>query len=125
MNPTLSSAVNAVLPLLALAGAGALGFRLLRSLLRLGIAAAEATAVAGLIDVSARRGDLTALAERRQHAQGIRRMRRTSMAAVVVWLGILVVPVAIGFAREAFAASSLLWLFPTRPLRLAPPPEAE
>lgn len=125
MNETLSSAVNAVLPLLALAGAGALGFRLLRSLLRLGIAAAEATAVAGLIDVSARRGDLTALAERRQHAQGIRRMRRTSMAAVAVWLGILVLPVAIGFAREAFAASSVLWLLPTRPLRLAPPPEAE
>jgi hypothetical protein len=125
VNPELLSALDALLPLLALVGAGAVGFRLLRALLRLGIAAAEVTAVSGLVDISARRGDLTALAERTRHAAAVRRIRRLSAGAVLVWIAALLVPAAAGWAREAFAASSLLWLVPTKPLRLPRPPNDE
>jgi hypothetical protein len=126
MQAPLAPAVDSLLLLLAIGGAVGLGFRLLRSLARLGIAAAEVTALSGLIEISARRGDLTALAERRKHDRTVRRIRLRSAAGVLAWLALLLAPVALGWAREAFAASSLLWLVPTRPLRLPPPPaEAE
>jgi hypothetical protein len=117
------SVLQRALPLLAVLGACALGFRLLRALLRLGIAAAETTAVAGLVDISARRGDLTELAERQRQERSIRRTVKTSAAGVVVWLALLLVPAAAGLAREAFAAAAFVWLLPRRPLRLpsAPP----
>jgi len=44
---------------------------------------------------------------------------------VLLWVAALLVPAAAGWAREAFAASSLLWLFPTKPLRLPRPPSDE
>jgi hypothetical protein len=126
MEASLAPAVDTLLVLLAIGGAAAVGFRLLRSVARLGIAAAEVSAVSGLMEVSARRGDLTALAERRRHVRAVRRIRRRSAAGVLAWLALLLMPLALGWAREAFAVSSLLWLVPTRPLRVqAPPAEAE
>jgi hypothetical protein len=126
MEASLAPTVDTLLVLLAIGGAAGVAFRLLRSLARLGIAAAEVTALSGLIDISARRGDLTSLAERRRHDHAVRRIRRRSAAGALAWLALLLVPVALGWAHEAFAASSLLWLLPTRPLRLpAPPAEAE
>jgi hypothetical protein len=122
MDASITPAVDTLLVLLAVGGAVGVGVRLLRSLARLGIAAAEVTALSGLIEISARRGDLTALAERRRHDRAVRRIRLRSAAGVVAWLALLIAPVALGWAREAFAASSLLWLVPSKPLRLPAPP---
>ncbi|MDB4948097.1 MAG: hypothetical protein JWM27_746 [Gemmatimonadetes bacterium] len=122
VNASLAPAAGSLLSLLAVAGAAALGFRLLRSLARLGMAVAEATALSGLIEVSARRGDLTSLSERRQHVRTVRRIRRHAAAGTLAWVALLLVPLAAGWGREAFAAAALLWLAPVRPLRLPPPP---
>ena len=61
-----------VVGLLAAAGAVGLVYRLGRTLLRLGIAAAEATAVGGLLETSIRNGDLTGMAENREVVQRAR-----------------------------------------------------
>ncbi|HYJ78256.1 MAG TPA: hypothetical protein VEW03_01535, partial [Longimicrobiaceae bacterium] len=92
--------------------------RLGRSLLALGLAWAEGAALNGLVEVSLRRGDLTVLAERRVHADAIRRSRLRSGAALLLWAGLLVVPAVAGFARVAYAAAAVVWLLPRRPLRL-------
>lgn len=88
--------------------------RLVRALLRLGLAAAEATAVAGLIEVSARRGDLTGLAERQAQEKRVHRLRLRAALRVLLWAGVLVVPPFVGWGREVYAFASLLWLVPGR-----------
>jgi len=98
-------------------GLFALVGRLFRSLLRLGLAAAEATVVAGQIDSSARRGDLTALAEGRAQERGVRRARLLAGLLTVLWVALLVVPPVVGWGREGYAAAVLLWLLPRQPLR--------
>lgn len=105
-----------LLSLLAVAGCAALVVRLLRSLLGLGINAAEATAVSGHLEVSTRRGDLTAMQEQRAEEEALRRRRRGSLLLVVLWIALLAVPPLAGVARWVYAASALLWLLPRRPV---------
>lgn len=87
--------------------------------------AAEVAAAATLADASAGRGDVTGMMERRAAESSARRQRRSAMALSVLWLTWLVVPVFAGFAREAFAFASLLWLVPGAPPRLSKPPGVE
>lgn len=114
--------LDSLLLLLAVLGVLALLARLVRSLLRLGLAAAEATAVAGLIEVSARRGDLTGLAERQAQEKRVHRVRLRSALRVLLWAGVLVVPALVGWGREVYAFASLLWLVPRREARPLTPP---
>lgn len=111
----LEGSLTALVTLLALAGCAALVLRLVRTVGRLALRAAEATAAAGLAEVSARRGDVTGMIERQSAVKSARRDRRGAMGAVGLWLAWLVVPVFGGWAREAFALASLLWLVPRRP----------
>jgi hypothetical protein len=104
-----------LLLVLAAFGVAALLSRLLGSLLRLGLAAAEKTHNDGLLDASLRRGDLTALAERQAEVRTLRRSRARTGLLVVLWAALLVAPAAAGWGREAYALCSLLWLLPGRP----------
>ena len=119
--------LSLVLLLLAVFGFLALLRRLGGSLLRLGLHAAEGTAAAGLAEVSERRGDITGFMERRADAQTLRRARRRTGAVAATCVLLLAVPLFAGVAREVWAACSLLWFLPSRPLRPAvsvtPPPE--
>ncbi|HEX2189175.1 MAG TPA: hypothetical protein VHG51_09780 [Longimicrobiaceae bacterium] len=112
---------NFLLVLLAAAGIVALGTRLLGSLFRLGLTAAEKTHNDALVDASLRQGDLTALAERRAAAGDLRRSRARSGLLVVLWLALLVVPPIFGWGREVYAAAALLWFLPGRPALPRPP----
>ncbi|HEX2203231.1 MAG TPA: hypothetical protein VHG91_08025 [Longimicrobium sp.] len=119
-------ASNPLVVLLAFVGGAALVHRLFRTLLRAGLATAEATAVEGLLEVSVRRGDLTGMAERRARVRDVRRLRGRALLLAGLWVGLLAVPPALGVAGVVYAASSVLWLLPRAPLRLpAPEPEAE
>ena len=106
-----------VLLILAVFGFLALLRRLGGSLLRLGLHAAEGTAAAGLAEVSERRGDITAFMERRADAQNLRRARRRAGATAAACVLLLAVPLFAGVARDVWAACSLLWFLPSRPLR--------
>ncbi|HEX2080564.1 MAG TPA: hypothetical protein VHG08_22865 [Longimicrobium sp.] len=111
--------LSLVLLLLAVFGFLALLRRLGGSLLRLGLHAAEGTAAAGLAEVSERRGDVTGFMERRADAQALRRARRRTAAVAAACVLLLAVPLFAGLAREVWAACSLLWFLPRRPLRPA------
>lgn len=106
---------NFLLFLLAAAGLAALAARLLGSLFRLGLAAAEKTHNEGLVEASLRSGDLTALAERQAAQRTLRRSRARFGALVLLWFVLLAVPILLDRGREAFAVASLLWLLPGRP----------
>lgn len=115
--------------LLAVLGGVAIVFHLLRSLFRLGIATAEKTALDGMAEISARRGDLTAMAEQRQQQRELASSRRFSALSTLALGALLIVPPIAGFTQLAYAAGSLLWLLPRKPLRLrlptAPPASEE
>jgi hypothetical protein len=121
----MNDVLRIVLPVLAIAGCLALLNRLIRSGGRLGLAWMESTAAAGLAEVSERRGDITALMERRQSEQGIRRTRRKEVVFAAGYLLLLLVPPLAGVAREVYAAAALLWVLPKRrivlPATLRPP----
>jgi hypothetical protein len=104
--------------LLALVGCAAIVFRLARSLLRVGLAAAEAGAVGGMMRVSVRQGDLTGMAERQAVVAAVRRTRLLALATAAFWALLLVVPPLAGVARAVYAAAALVWLLPRRPIRL-------
>lgn len=106
-----------LLSFFAVLGVAALLFRLVGSVLRLVLAVAESTAAEGLADVSARRGDLTQLAERREQARSLARRRRSELGRTLFWASLLLVPPSLGWAREVYAAAVLLWLLPRLPLR--------
>jgi hypothetical protein len=106
-----------LLGILAVAGVLAILARLGRSLLRVGITVAEETAAAGMAETSARRGDLTGLAERREHRAALRRTRFRQLAVSALWIALLVVPALAGWGRPVYAAAVLLWLLPRAPLR--------
>jgi hypothetical protein len=116
------SMLSTVLGVLALVGVLGILARLARAGLRLGITAAEAAAANGLAEASARRGDLTALDERRRQAAELRRTRRARLAVAAGWAALLVVPAFTPWGREAYAAASLLWLLPRARRRGVPPP---
>jgi hypothetical protein len=104
--------------LFALVGCAALVHRLGRSLLRLGLAAAEAGAVGGMMRVSVRSGDLTALAKRQSIVAAVRRKRILALLTAAAWGALLVVPALAGVSRLVYAASALVWFLPRRPIRL-------
>jgi hypothetical protein len=109
--------------LLALAGGAALVYRLARTVLRLGIAAAEKTAVQGMVEVSIRNGDLTTMAERQAHVAAVRRARAGAVAQTLLWSGLLVVPAILDVTRPVYALAALVWLLPRKPLRFTPAPQ--
>jgi hypothetical protein len=96
--------------MLAIAGVGAILRSLARTVLRLGIGAAEESAATGMAEVNARRGDLTGLAERREAARSARRYRRLDVLQSLAWLLWLVVPPFAGLAPQAYAFAAPLWL---------------
>ena len=106
-----------LLGILAVVGVLAIVARLGRSLLRVGITVAEETAAAGMAEASARRGDLTGLAERREQKTALRRTRFKQLAVSALWMALLVIPAVAGWGRPAYAAAVLLWLLPRAPLR--------
>ena len=112
----LEDALTGLVGILAFLGVVALVLRLLRSFARLALRAAEANAAAGLADISARRGDVTAMIERQNARKEARRDRRIAMATAALWLLWLALPPFAGVAREAFAVAALLWLVPRQPL---------
>ncbi|HEX6910370.1 MAG TPA: hypothetical protein VF142_08240, partial [Longimicrobium sp.] len=100
--------LSLVLLLLAALGVFALLARLGRSMLRLGLNAAEATAASGLAEVSERRGDITGFMERRASGETLRRARRRNLASVAAYALLIAIPPFTPFARELYAASALL-----------------
>ncbi len=112
--------LSVILLLLAVLGVVALVARLGRAALRLGLNAAEATAASGLAEVSQRRGDITGYLEGRASTETLRRARRRNLGAVLGYGLLLVVPLFTDAASEVYAAASLLWLLPRRPVRPAP-----
>ena len=108
--------LSLILLVLAVAGFFALVSRLGRSVLRLGLHAAETTATSGLAEVSQRRGDITGFLERRASEQALRRARRRSGVLAAGYLLLLAVPLFAGLAREVYAACSLLWFLPRQPI---------
>ena len=112
-----SELLSLVLLLLAAFGLFALVARLGRSVLRLGLNAAEATAASGLAEVSERRGDITGFMERRASGETLRRARRRNLASLAAYALLIAIPPFTPFARELYAASALLWLLPRRPVR--------
>lgn len=115
------SALAFLLVPLAVAGFFAVLLRLGRSLLLLGVRAAESTAAGGLAELSERRGDVTGFMERRDAAGRMRSSRRRAGLSALVWTLVLVVPPLAGVALEAYAAASLLWLLPRRRAVAQPP----
>lgn len=115
--------LNGLLVFLSMIGGVALALRLLRALLRTGVGLAEAVTASGLAEVSARRGDLTELAERQALALRARRLARGSALHGLLWVLLLGVPVVAGWTQHVYAAASVLWLVPLPPLRssLEPP----
>ena len=124
--------LSLILLVLAVCGFVALVTRLGRSVLRLGLHAAETTATSGLAEVSHRRGDITGYLERRAGEQALRRARRRSGVLTAGYLLLLAVPLFAGLAREVYAACSLLWFLPRQPIIRLPsaaagrePPQGE
>jgi hypothetical protein len=111
-----------VVGLFALAGGAALVYRLARTLLRLGITAAEKTAVEGMVEASIRTGDLTTMTERKAHVAAVRMARAKAAGLTLLWAGLLVVPVILDVTRPVYALAALAWLLPRRPLRFTPLP---
>lgn len=109
--------LSLVLLLLAVFGFLALAGRLGRALLRLALNAAESTAATGLVEVSERRGDITAMIETRNAAQALRRKRRLTLLTVAGCFLLIAIPPLAGVAREVYAACALLWFVPTRRIR--------
>ncbi|HYW07533.1 MAG TPA: hypothetical protein VE913_11280 [Longimicrobium sp.] len=116
MNYSIPPALLPFVGFLAVLGGIALVVRLGRSLVRLGLTAAELGAASGLAEVSARRGDITGLAERASHGATLRHNRRRDIAVVLFWLALLVIPPLAGWTRVVYAASAVLWLLPRRPI---------
>lgn len=121
----LAAVPEPILVPLAIAGAVALVVRLFRSVARLGITAAEETAVSGVAENSARRGDLTTLLESQARARALRRARLREFGWAGGYIALLTVPALAGVAPVAYAASSLLWLLPRRPVRPRRPPAGD
>lgn len=110
--------------LMAVLGVLALLGRLARSVVRLGLNAAESTAASGLAEISERRGDVTGFMERQAATRSLRRARRRTLALAVGYLLLLAIPPFFGLGREVYAACALLWLLPRPPLpRIQAPPQ--
>lgn len=115
--PLADLAASPIAGILAFVGGAALLYRLGRSLLRLGLAAVEGTAVNGLLEVAIRSGDLTGMAERKALAQKIRRVRMGAVLEALGWGSLVVAPIVAGVVTLVYAPAAVVWLFPRRPIR--------
>ncbi|MEX2584683.1 MAG: hypothetical protein WD766_15550 [Gemmatimonadota bacterium] len=108
---------------LSLLGGVALVLRFARSAARVAMSAAEMAVASGTAEAGVRRGDLTAMAEAREAeraAKASRRLHLIGASVTLLWMG---VPLAMGFASEAYAIAAPLWLLPSA--RSQPPARAE
>ena len=112
--------MQTLIVLLAIAGVAAIIRGLARTALRLGLVAAEETTASGLAEVSARRGDITGLSERRAAARAARGRRRRDLLLTLLWILWLVVPPILGWAPAAYALAAPLWFI--APPRVRPSP---
>jgi cobalamin synthase len=117
--------VQIVVVVLAVLGALALAYRLLRSVARLVLAFAEVTAASGIAEISARRGDLTALAEQQASERAARRRQWKDLLYILLWLAWLLVPPMTSLAQPFYVAAAALWLLPQRPIRFSAPPDQQ
>ena len=106
----LRDVLGVIVGLLSFAGGTALLLLLIRGALRYALDSAEVIASAGLAEVSARRGDLTGMTERRSAEQAARRARQGTLLLALLWLTWLTAPLLLGWAREAYAAAAPLWM---------------
>jgi hypothetical protein len=109
--------MQSVVVLLAIVGALALAHRLVRSVARFLLSFADTASATGMAEVSQRRGDLTAMAERRSAERVARRRQRRDLVVVLGWFGWLLLPPLIGLALPLYAAAAPVWLFPRTPIR--------
>jgi ribose/xylose/arabinose/galactoside ABC-type transport system permease subunit len=113
--------VESVVLLLAVVGAVALVYRAVRAIARLVVSLAESTAASGMAEVSARRGDVTAMEENRATERAARRRQWRDVLAVGLWVGWLLLPPMAGWAAVPYAAAAVLWLLPHSPVRFHRP----
>lgn len=102
---------------LAIIGAAALAVRLVFTLAKLLLESVRRTAAEELAGVSARRGDLSELADRQSDEAAARTGRRRHLLLALIYLLALALPAAFGLARPVYAAASVLWLLPGGPSR--------
>lgn len=113
MSNPLEPVPDAAIVVLAVAGGVALVIRLLRSLARWALRSAEVVAASSSVETSARRGDLTGLADARK----AERLARSAQRREGLMVGILFLSISIPFAVNAFgfyALAAPLWFFPRR-----------
>ena len=115
--------LGALVGLLSFAGGAALLLLLARGALRYALDSAEVIASAGLAEVSARRGDLTGMTERRSAERAARRARQGTLLLTLLWLVWLIGPLLLGWAREAYAAAAPLWMLRPAGGRPSSPPK--
>jgi F0F1-type ATP synthase membrane subunit c/vacuolar-type H+-ATPase subunit K len=113
--------LQTIVLVLAVLGAIALGYRLLRALARFGAAFAEGTAASGIAEISARRGDLTTLAEQQATQRAARQRQRVDLLFITLWLAWLFLPPMTVWTGPLYAAAAPLWFLPYRPIRFTPP----
>lgn len=102
--------LQTLVTLCAILGGLALFGRALRTAIRATLRAAESTSASGLAAVSARRGDLTEMAERRRVERLARRRGLRDAAITGLWVSWLVLPLTMGWMPEAYAVAAPLWL---------------
>lgn len=111
----LEQSLHDLVVVFAVLGGLALILRLLRSGLRFALRVAEVAAASGLAEVSARRGDLTGMAERRVELQRALLQRRRDLALTLLWSLWLGAPLFTSWVAEAYALAAPLWLLRGRP----------
>jgi hypothetical protein len=106
-------AFGGLLALLAIIGAAALVYRSIGGIFRSVLRASQETAASGMAEVSASRGDVTSMLERKRLAESARRDRRRHSLLTLAWILWFTLPLIFGGARIAFALAAVLWLLPT------------
>lgn len=108
----LEGVLGTVVTVCALLGGLALIGRAMRTGIRAALRAAESASASGLADVSARRGDLTGMNERRIAERRARRLGMRDAALAGLWVGWLILPLTLGWMPEGYAIAAPLWLLP-------------
>ena len=85
-----------------------------RSLFFLLLGTASAFAARQVGSTRAQRGDLTGMQEAEEERTVAMQRRRTALAVLVLWLGLLLLPVLTPWPSALYSAYALLWLLPGR-----------
>src|SRR5690606_7445879 len=98
-DPAMSRVIDAIpdslIVILAIAGGIALVVRLFRSLARLALRSAEVVAASSSVEASARRGDLTGLADAREAVRLARSAQRRAGLMAGLWFLSISIPFAV------------------------------